>query len=130
MITIFHYRHISMIGWWILIVLSMRCYQHLTIAYPSGVYEHCCTYRLMRTQVKCTTVTASVCVAAEWMSVSHTWKRWSASDSPMCWRSSPLVWPTLPAACRRFCRGWRHHNSKARVNIEAVFTHTLTVFFF
>lgn len=42
---------ISMIGWWIWIVLSMCCYQHLTIACPSGVCERCCTYGLTRTQV-------------------------------------------------------------------------------
>ncbi len=97
---------ISMIGWWIWIVLSICGYQHLTIACPSGVCGRCCTYGLTRTQVnvlqsQCVCVCVCVCVC-------HTWKCWSASNSPICCRSSPLVWPTLPAACKRFCRGWKH----------------------
>ncbi len=61
---------ISMIGWWIWIVLSMCCYQHLTIACPSGVCERCCTYGLTRTQVNalqsqwvCVCVCVCVCVS-------------------------------------------------------------------
>lgn len=52
---------------------------------------------VLHSQYQC----ACVCV---W----ETWKCWSASDSPICCRSSPLAWPTLPAACRRFWRGWKH----------------------
>lgn len=71
MITIFHYRHISMIGWWILIVFSMHFYQHLTIVCPSGVCERCCTYRLMRTQVNALQ-SQCVCQQSEWVWVCVT----------------------------------------------------------
>ncbi len=58
---------ISMIGWWIWIVLSICGYQHLTIACPSGVCGRCCTYGLTRTQVN---VLQSVCVCV-CVCVSH-----------------------------------------------------------
>lgn len=46
-----------------------------------------------------------------------TWNRGSVSLSPICCSSSPLVWPTRPAACRRF---WRGCKERGKINTGLV----------